>query len=122
VNVNTIKNQQDLNERVATAAFLGTLQAGFTNFHYLREKWKIHTEKDALIGVGMTGIASGRLDYLNLDEAAEVVKRTNEETAQQIKINIAARTTTIKPSGTTSLVLGTSSGIHACHNDFYIRR
>ncbi|GGD84556.1 adenosylcobalamin-dependent ribonucleoside-triphosphate reductase [Planktosalinus lacus] len=122
VNVSNIKSQQDLNERVATAAFLGTLQAGFTNFHYLREKWKTHTEKDALIGVGMTGIASGKLDTLNLDEAARVVKKVNEEVAIQIDIHIAARTTTIKPSGTTSLVLGTSSGIHAWHNKYYIRR
>jgi ribonucleoside-triphosphate reductase (thioredoxin) len=122
VNVSNIESQQDLNVRVATAAFLGTLQAGFTNFHYLREKWKTHTEKDALIGVGMTGIASGKLNTLDLDEAAAVVKRINEEVAAQININIAARTTTIKPSGTTSLVLGTSSGIHAWHNDYYIRR
>jgi ribonucleoside-triphosphate reductase (thioredoxin) len=122
VNVSNIENQQDLNERVATAAFLGTLQAGYTNFHYLREKWKTHTENDALIGVGMTGIASGKLNTLNLDEAAAVVKKMNEEVAAQININIAARTTTIKPSGTTSLVLGTSSGIHAWHNDYYIRR
>src|SRR5690554_5697206 len=122
VNVSTIESQQDLNERVAAAAFLGTLQAGFTNFHYLREKWKTHTEKDALIGVGMTGIASGRLDTFNLTEAAEVVKKINEETAHKININVAARTTTIKPSGTTSLVLGTSSGIHAWHNNYYIRR
>lgn len=122
VNVSNIESQQDLNERVATAAFLGTLQAGFTHFHYLREKWKTHTEKDALIGVGMTGIASGKLDTLNLDEAARVVKKVNEEVAVQIDIHIAARTTTIKPSGTTSLVLGTSSGIHAWHNDYYIRR
>ncbi|WP_339610294.1 hypothetical protein, partial [uncultured Planktosalinus sp.] len=122
VNVSNIESQQDLNERVATAAFLGTLQAGFTNFHYLREKWKTHTEKDALIGVGMTGIASGKLDSLDLDEAAQLVKKTNEEVASQLGINKAARTTTIKPSGTTSLVLGTSSGIHAWHNEYYIRR
>jgi len=122
VNVSNIENQQDLNERVATAAFLGTLQAGYTNFHYLREKWKTHTEKDALIGVGMTGIASGKLKNLNLDEAATIVKKINEKVAALININIAARTTTIKPSGTTSLVLGTSSGIHAWHNDFYVRR
>lgn len=122
VNVSTVESQQDLNERVAAATFFGTLQAGFTNFHYLREKWKTHTEKDALIGVGMTGIASGKLDKLNLSEAAAVVNKTNREVAQLIGINSASRTTTIKPSGTTSLVLGTSSGIHAWHNDYYIRR
>ncbi|MDT8347719.1 MAG: hypothetical protein RQ756_07940 [Flavobacteriaceae bacterium] len=122
VNASTVEDQKDLNERVAAAAFFGTLQAGFTDFHYLRERWKITTEKDALIGVGMTGIASGKLDRLSLEEAAEIVKTTNQEVAERIGINRAARTTTIKPSGTTSLVLGTSSGIHAWHNDYYIRR
>ncbi|NCT17143.1 MAG: hypothetical protein GW771_02760 [Flavobacteriia bacterium] len=122
VNVSNVESQEDFNQRAATAAFLGTLQAGFTNFHYLREKWKTNTEKDALIGVGMTGIASGKLNSLNLKKTAELVKQVNEETAKKIGILSAARTTTIKPSGTTSLVLGTSSGIHAWHNNYYVRR
>jgi len=122
VNVSNVESQEDFNQRAATAAFLGTLQAGFTNFHYLREKWKTNTEKDALIGVGMTGIASGKLNSLNLKETAELVKQVNSKTAKKIGILSAARTTTIKPSGTTSLVLGTSSGIHAWHNDYYVRR
>jgi ribonucleoside-triphosphate reductase (thioredoxin) len=122
INVSDVASQQDLNERAAAAGFLGTLQAGFTDFHYLREVWKKTTEKEALIGVGMTGIASGAVMKFNLAEAASVVKKTNEQTARRIGINKAARCTTIKPSGTTSLVLGTSSGIHAWHNDFYLRR
>ena len=122
VNVSDISSQQDLNERAKAAAFLGTLQAGFTNFHYLREVWKKTTEQDALIGVGMTGIASAKVDQYDLHETAEAVKAMNIKTSAQINIEFAARTTTIKPSGTTSLVLGTSSGIHAWHNDYYIRR
>jgi ribonucleoside-triphosphate reductase (thioredoxin) len=122
INVSDVSSQQDLNERAAAAGFLGTLQAGFTDFHYLRDVWKKTTEKEALIGVGMTGIASGAVMKLDLTEAALVVKHANESTAKQIGINKAARCTTIKPSGTTSLVLGTSSGIHAWHNDFYLRR
>lgn len=122
VNVSDIASQQDLNERAQAAAFLGTLQAGFTNFHYLREVWKTTTEQDALIGVGMTGIASGRVEQFDLQEAAESAKKMNLKTSAQIGIEFAARTTTIKPSGTTSLVLGTSSGIHAWHNDYYLRR
>ena len=122
VNVSNVESQKDLNNRVSAAAFFGTLQAGFTDFHYLRPIWKKTTEKDALIGVGMTGIASMEVFDYDLTEAAEVVKLVNIETAQSIGINAAARTTCVKPSGTTSCVLGTASGIHAWHNDFYIRR
>jgi ribonucleoside-triphosphate reductase len=122
VNVSDIQSQSDLNERVKIAAFFGTLQAGFTDFHYLRSIWKKTTEEDALIGVGMTGIASGKVLNLDLKQAANIVKLENKEIADLININQAARTTTIKPSGTTSCVLGTSSGIHAWHNDYYIRR
>lgn len=103
------------------AAFFGTLQAGFTDFHYLRNIWQKNTEKDALIGVGITGIANGNILDLNLREAAQVAKDENERIAAVIGINKAARVTTIKPSGTTSCVVGTSSGIHAWHSKFYIR-
>lgn len=122
VNVSDIFSQEELNERARAAAFFGTLQAGFTNFHYLRDVWKQTTEQDALIGVGMTGIASGRIQHYDLLEAAEAVKHINLEISEKIGIQFAARCTTIKPSGTTSIVLGTSSGIHAWHNDYYIRR
>jgi len=122
VNVSTIESQEDLNDRVKAAAFVGTLQAGYTNFHYLREVWKETTEKDALVGVSMTGIGSGRILGYNMTEAAEIVKKENARVAKLININKAARTTTVKPAGTTSLTLGTSSGIHAWHNDYYIRR
>jgi ribonucleoside-triphosphate reductase (thioredoxin) len=122
VNVSTVSSQADLNRRVEAAAFLGTLQASFTDFHYLRDIWKKTTEEDALIGVGMTGIASGTLTKLNLKEAADIVIRTNQETAALIGIKAAARNTTVKPSGTTSCVVGSSSGIHAWHSEYYIRR
>lgn len=122
VNAGDITSQEDLNERSRAAAFIGTLQAGYTDFHYLRDEWKEATEKDALIGVGMTGIGSGAVLQYDLQEAAREVKRENERVAGILGINPAARTTTVKPSGTSSLVLGTSSGIHAWHNDYYIRR
>lgn len=122
VNVSDIESQEELNERVKIAAFFGTLQAGITDFHYLREQWRETTEEDALIGVGMTGIASGKVLQLNLPEAAEAVKAENARVAALIGINQAARCTTIKPSGTSSIVLGTSSGIHAWHNNYYLRR
>jgi ribonucleoside-triphosphate reductase len=122
VNVSDVESQEDLNERAAAASFFGTLQAGFTNFHYLREIWKTTTEREALIGVGMTGIASGKILQQDLREVAEVVKKVNLHLSSRLNIEFAARCTTIKPSGTSSIVLGTSSGIHAWHNDYYIRR
>ena len=122
VNVSNVESQEDLNARVKAAAFIGTLQAGYTDFHYLRPIWQRTTEKDALIGVGMTGIGSGVAEKLDLAAAAELVKETNAIISKQIGINASARCTTIKPSGTSSLVLGTSSGIHAWHNDYYVRR
>ena len=122
VNVSNVESQEDLNERVKAGAFIGTLQAGYTDFHYLRPIWQRTTEKDALIGVSMTGIASNKLDDLDVTEAAKIVKRENKRVSDLIGINSAARCTTVKPAGTTSLTLGTSSGIHAWHNDFYIRR
>lgn len=122
INASDIVDQDDYNARAKAAAFIGTLQASYTNFHYLRDIWKRTTEREALIGVGMTGIASGAVLKLDMKEAANVVKAENERVAGMIGINKAARTTTVKPSGTSSLVLGSSSGIHAWHNDYYIRR
>ena len=122
VNVSDMVDQDDLNDRVKVASFIGTLQAGYTDFHYLREIWKDTTEKDALIGVSMTGIGSNKVMGLDMTQAAEIVKTENARVAKLIGINKAARTTCVKPAGTTSLVLGTSSGIHAWHNDFYVRR
>jgi ribonucleoside-triphosphate reductase len=122
VNASDIESQEDLNERVKAAAFIGTLQAGYTEFHYLREIWQETTEKDALIGVSMTGIASGRVLGYDMTEAANIVKRENARVARNIGIKSAARCTTVKPAGTTSLALGTSSGIHAWHNKYYVRR
>mgnify|MGYP003346829709 CR=1 FL=1 len=122
VNVSDVVDQADLNARVKAAAFIGTLQAGYTDFHYLRPIWQRTTEKDALIGVSMTGIGSGAVLHLNMKEAAKVVREENARVALELGINISARTTTVKPAGTTSLTLGTSSGIHAWHNDYYIRR
>lgn len=122
VNVSDVTSQEDYNARVKAASFIGTLQAGYTDFHYLRPVWKRTTEKEALIGVSMTGIGSGAVLKYDMKEAARVVKEENERVAGIIGINKAARTTTVKPAGTTSLVLGCSSGIHAWHNDYYIRR
>jgi len=121
VNVSDITSQEDLNRRVQMAAFFGTLQAGFTDFHYLRPIWSKTTAKDALLGIGMTGIGSGEILKYDLEEASRYAVSMNIGIADTIGINHAARVTCIKPSGTTSCVLGTASGIHAWHNDYYLR-
>ena len=121
VNVSDIEDQTDLNDRVGTAAFFGTLQAGFTDFHYLRPIWQKTTQKDALLGIGMTGIGSGEILKYDLEIAANTAKVMNSMISEVLGTNEAARITCIKPSGTTSLVLGTASGIHAWHNDYYLR-
>tara|TARA_R110000824_G_scaffold107651_2_gene254072 strand:+ start:385 stop:2247 length:1863 start_codon:yes stop_codon:yes gene_type:complete len=122
VNVSNIESQEDLNDRVRAAALIGTLQATYTEFHYLRAVWQRTTEKEALLGIGLTGIASGFAQNLDMKAAAKIAKEENARAAMLFGINAAARVTTIKPSGTSSLVLGCSSGIHAWHNDYYIRR
>ena len=122
INVSDVMSQEDLNARAKAAAFIGTLQAGYTDFHYLRPIWKKTTEKEALIGVGMTGIAAGAVMNFDMKAAAEIVKYENARISNIIGIKCAARTTTVKPSGTSSLVVGSSSGVHAWHNDYYIRR
>ena len=122
VNASDIETQEEYVARVKAATLLGTLQAGYTDFHYLRPVWKRTTEKDALIGISMTGIGSGAVLKFDMEAAAKEVVLENERVAKILGINAAARTTTVKPAGTTSLTLGTSSGIHAWHNDFYIRR
>lgn len=122
VNVSDINTQEELNHRVKCATTIATVQASYTDFHYLRDIWKKNSEKDALIGVSMTGIASGGYKNLDLKEAAQCVNNQNEKVAKVIGINKASRTTCVKPAGTTSLVFGCSSGIHAYFSEYYLRR
>tara|TARA_R110001592_G_scaffold224032_2_gene479566 strand:- start:14714 stop:16570 length:1857 start_codon:yes stop_codon:yes gene_type:complete len=122
INASSIINQQDLENRAIAASFIGTLQAGYTDFHYLREIWQKTSEKDSLLGVSMTGIAANNVGFLDIETASYCAKIENERIAELIGINPAARVTCVKPAGTTSLVLGTSSGIHAYHAPYYIRR
>lgn len=122
INMSNIESQEDLNARASAASFIATLQASYTDFHYLRDIWRKNTEKDALLGVSMTGIASNFNLKLDFEEASNIVKNTNINVAEVLGINSAARTTAVKPAGTTSLVVGSSSGIHAWHNKYYLRR
>lgn len=122
VNASNIESEEDLKLRVWAATFIGTLQASYTDFHYLRDCWKTNTEKDSLLGVSMTGISSMEVFKYDLKEISNYAKKVNEDVAKLIGINKAARVTCVKPEGTSSLVLGTSSGIHAWHSKYYKRR
>jgi len=122
INGSAITTQEEFNAAASAASFIATLQAGYFDFHYLRDEWKVTTEKDALLGVSITGLANNTLLGLDFTAAAAEVTAMNKRTADSIGINHAARQTAVKPAGTTSLVLGTSSGIHAYHSKFYIRR
>jgi ribonucleoside-triphosphate reductase len=122
INASNITSQEELIKRVEAATFFGTLQAGFTDFHYLRPIWKKVAEKDSLLGVSMTGIASGEIFKFDIEAASRYANQVNKSVAKEIGINPSARITCIKPEGTASLVIGTSSGIHDWHDKFYIRR
>jgi len=122
INLADVVDQADFNARVEAATFLATLQATYTDFHYLRNIWQKTSDKEALIGVSLTGIASDEAMDLDFQEAAELVLEINKKWAAKMGINSAARATTIKPSGTSSLVLGCSSGIHAWWAPYYVRR
>jgi len=121
INVSTIENQEDLLQRVWAATVIGTIQAAYTNFHYLSKEWQDNVEEEALLGVSLTGIADVDYTKFNWKEAAEYSKKINEQYAKIIGINSAHRITNIKPSGTSGLTLGTSSGIHARHAKYYKR-
>ena len=122
INVANVESQEDLNDRARKAAFLGTLQASYTDFHYLRPQWKKQTEKEALLGVSLTGIASIDESKFDFVEASKCAVDENKRVAELLGINPAKRVTCVKPEGTGSLVLGTSSGVHAWHNHYYKRR
>ena len=124
INQTGITNKQEFLKRVHSATLLGTLQAAYTDFPYLRPIWKETTEKEALLGISFTGIAdaNGIVQSDWLQEGAKLVLELNEKYAKKLSINPAARTTTVKPEGTSSCVLGSSSGIHARHSEYYLRR
>lgn len=106
------------------AAILGTLQAGYTNFTYLTETTRRIVEREALLGVSITGWMNNPkvlFDETNMMQGARLVRDTNREVAAMLGINPAARTTCVKPSGNASVLLGTASGIHGEHSPRYFR-
>ena len=125
INCAKVKTEDDFYEACRAAAIIGTLQAGFTDLPYLGEVSERILRREALLGVSMTGIMEQHeicLDPSVQKKGARIVKQTNKELAKKIGINQAARTTCVKPEGTSSCILGTSSGIHPHHAKRYIRR
>ena len=121
INASDVTTQSELNYRARMAARIGTLQAGYTDFHYLRPEWQHNAEDEALLGVSMTGIASGTVLDLDLAQAAREMISENKRIAAMIGTKPAKRIGCVKPAGTTSCVLGCSSGIHDWHSRYYIR-
>ena len=125
INCAKIKSKEDFLEACKAASIIGTLQAGFASFSYLGKTSENIVSREALLGVSMTGIMEQHEICLSPEiqkSGAKTVKNENKRVAKIIGINQAARTTCIKPEGTSSCVLGTSSGIHPHHAKRYIRR
>lgn len=122
MNAGQVETQEQFDDMTRAASFIATLQAGYTDFHYIRDIWRKTTEKEALLGISMTGIAGSKVLILDKERAAEEAIKENKRVASIIGINSAARLTCVKPEGSSSLVLGTSSGVHAWHDKYYIRR
>jgi len=124
INCSSVADENDFYERCKAAAIIGTLQAGFTNLDYLGEISCKIFEREALLGVSLTGIMEKHDIILTekvLKNGAKIAVETNKELAKKININQAARVTCLKPEGTSSSMLGTSSGIHPHHAKRYIR-
>jgi ribonucleoside-diphosphate reductase alpha chain len=120
-----IHSVDDLIRAVIRAAVVGTLQAAYTDMKYLGPVTRLINEHDALLGVSICGFMDSPEILLNpeaLTEAAHIVRAANMIVADLIGINRAARTTTVKPEGTTAALLGTASGIHPNHARRYFRR
>jgi ribonucleoside-diphosphate reductase alpha chain len=120
-----------LARKVRLATILGTIQSTLTNFQFLSEEWKKNTEEERLLGVSLTGIMdnaalSGKVDKATLPDTLQalrdIARETNEEFAERLNITPSVSITCVKPSGTVSQLVDSASGIHARHNDFYIRR
>lgn len=124
INCSSIEDEDDFYERCKAAAIIGTLQAGFTKLDYLGEITCRIFEREALLGVSLTGTMEKHdlvLSEKVLRAGAKIAVETNKELSKKIKINQAARVTCLKPEGTSSSMLGTSSGIHPHHAKRYIR-
>jgi ribonucleoside-diphosphate reductase alpha chain len=124
INGGKCESWEDFEIACKAASILGTLQAGYTNFKYLSDATKQITDREALIGVSITGWMNNPeilFDKENMIKGANLVKQVNSQVSKIIDINQAARTTAVKPSGNASVLLGTASGIHGEHAPRYFR-
>jgi len=125
INMKKTPTESDFYDSCKAAAILGTLQAGYTSFPYLGEVTENIVKREALLGISMTGMMDTPEISFNPKiqrQGARMVKAVNEKIANMIGINPAARLTCVKPSGSSSCILGTASGIHPHHSSRYIRR
>ena len=124
INGGLCTDEESFYKACRAAAILGTMQAGYTDFKFLSETSKAIFDREALLGVSITGWMNNPDILFNeniLKKGAEIVKEVNRTVAKIIGINPAARTTCVKPSGNASVLLQTASGIHAEHSPMYIR-
>tara|TARA_R110000737_G_scaffold272248_2_gene279294 strand:- start:111 stop:2006 length:1896 start_codon:yes stop_codon:yes gene_type:complete len=126
--VRATDNLDSLSEKVRLATILGTVQSSFTKFPYLRKIWQKNTEEERLLGVSLTGIMDNPLmtrKNKGLSETLEHLKsiavNTNAEWSERLGIPVSTAITCVKPSGTVSQLVDSSSGIHARHSPYYIR-
>jgi ribonucleoside-triphosphate reductase len=117
--------EEDLARKVKLATILGTLQASLTEFKYVRKVWQKNCEEERLLGVSLTGIQDCKIlrnpDPAMLERLRDYAQEVNVEYAQKLDINPATAITTIKPSGTVSQLVDSSSGIHGRFSPYYIR-
>lgn len=113
----------DLKRKVRVAAILGTIQSSFTNFRYLRKIWQDTCNEERLLGVSLTGVCDNLevLSKENLNELRQLVIDTNIEWAERLSISPSVATTCVKPSGTVSQLVDSSSGLHTRHSPYYLR-
>jgi ribonucleoside-triphosphate reductase (thioredoxin) len=126
--IRSTDSEEDISRKIRIASILGTWQSTLTNYKYLSKKWKDNCEEERLLGVSLTGImdstlTNGKQEGLDkrLQKWRDLAVSTNKEWAEKIGINQSVAVTCIKPSGTVSTLVDSSSGIHARHNPYYIR-
>ena len=117
--------EESLKHKIKLATILGTLQSNLTHFQFLSAEWVKNTAEERLLGVSLTGIMDAKItshpDPKLLERLREHARRTNHKYADQLDIPRSKSITCVKPSGTVSQLCNSASGIHARHNDYYIR-